>query len=352
MTPLCPLCAPLCPSEGDLVNGEIDVAFRAVFYNGERGNITEFIKVTQDDFNVIGEIIQGEHLDEASISASGISSTVYAPIMGSFKIFGSSDKSNATSQEWSFWQHKSGLHKKGGGIGSPGGADDTNAWDISLNLWYISSSATDLDQNMDFFPVASGMVVKWYADDNNLNNDISPSSKNGNAILIKHTNSDGSYWWSGYLHASTLYVKVGDSVTVRTKIGKIEKTGATDNNHLHLAVYTGENKKDLSGNSLLESTDISFAGTSLSISSTSSIAVKKGKRQKISATAIGTRDSTTFNYDLNSSTYYKNYWWISSNRSIAKVDGYGNVTGISSGVANITVYFSGEKATTNVTVTE
>lgn len=335
--------------ENDLIDGECNVAFRAIFYNGERGKLSNFLKITQDDFVAmyIEEINKGDPRAEMStISASGVSSTVYAPIMGTFKIFGSSDSSNATSQEWSFWQHKTDYHRKGGGF--KGGADDTYAWDISLNLWYVSSTASDLDRGMTFYPVQSGTVVKWYVDDSDTSNDQSSSGNSANAILIKHTNSDGSNWWSGYLHANTISVKDGDLVTISSPIGTIGKKGSTNNNHLHLIIYTGENK--YSG---LNSTDTSFEKTSLTISpSSSNITIKKGKQQKIITTATATRGSAVFTYDLNSSKYSNNMWWTSSNKSVASVGYLGYVKGVNEGTATITVYFSGEKATITVTVTK
>jgi hypothetical protein len=342
--------------ENDLIDGECNVAFRAIFYNGERGKLSNFVKITQDDFVAmyIEEINKRDQLAEMStILANGVSSTVYAPIMGRIKYF--YDASNVTSQEWSFWQHKTDYHRKGGGF--KGGADDTYAWDINLNLWNVSTEASDLDRDMAFYPVQSGTVVKWYADDSDPSNDISSSinSKNvNNAVLIKHTDSNGTNWWSGYLHARTLNVKDGDQVTIASTIGNIGKKGNTDKNHLHLAIYTGENKKDSSGNSLLISTNVSFTTTTLTLSpSPSSVTIKKGKKQKIMVKATATRGNASFNAYVNDNIYIYNRLWISSNSSVASVvsTGDGTITANGVGTASITVYFSGEKSTIPVTVT-
>lgn len=274
-----------------------------------------------------------------------------APILGSFLIIDEFSRTNATTKEWSFWQHKSPApfnpkigHIPRGGIQ---GADDTYAYDINLNLSKISSekAAKDLDKGMNFYPIAPGRIVTWHG------SNIFPSD--GNSILIEHDNNDEKFW-SGYIHAETLNkdLYVGKPVFFDTTLGRIGSAGTSDNNHLHLVIYEGENNQDNSGTSLLRSTNVDFEKNNLNITFDQSFntTIKIGNPKMLKASAIATRGAKVFDFNLNSDEYFDNYLWKSSDKSTVSVDGRGNIIGIKGGTANITVYFSGEKATTEVKV--
>ncbi|CAM2005146.1 peptidoglycan DD-metalloendopeptidase family protein [Acanthopleuribacter pedis] len=255
------------------------------------------------------------------------------PIMGRYNLLTGS--SNQTSGPWGFWEHRSGYHAPGRGIG---GADDTHAVDINLN---VRNAGRDMDSGMPFFAAGAGTVVKYHGT-------VSPSSRNGYALLIEHgTSSDR--WWAGYLHASQLNVRVGDRVTEQTRLGFIGATGNTNNTHLHYVTYRGENRKH-NGRSLLVSfrpnhsrqlVGYSLSRTTLSLGQTKTLRVQ----------AVGRRGRSSYSYGvLNEAKYDRNTWWSSSNRNVVTVDGRGKLTARGRGTATITLYFSGEIRTTTVTV--
>lgn len=144
-------------------------------------------------------------------------SAIRSPIAGKLHL-GSQNRCDS----WSFWQHKTGGHTKGGGIG---GADDTFAWDINL--------LDNADAGKPVYAVDHGKVVKYAGL-------VTPGGNYG-AVLIEH-NHNGTIWWSGYLHMKDIQVKEGDSVTPDTILGYISNASRDQiPDHLHFAVYKGEN---------------------------------------------------------------------------------------------------------------
>lgn len=122
---------------------------------------------------------------------------------------------------WGFCKHRrrysSGLAR----------ADDTRAWDVNL--------PRHADGGEPVYPVAPGRVVRY-------GSDIAPGAGPMAGVLIEHKTPGGERWWSGYLHMrrDSIKVKEGQWIDANTEIGKIGRTGAS-NNHLHIAVYTGKN---------------------------------------------------------------------------------------------------------------
>ena len=108
-----------------------------------------------------------------------------------------------------------------------GGADDTFAWDMNL--------LDDADNGKPVYAVAAGRVVKYsglYA----------PGQASG-AVLIEHA-SDGTTWWTGYLHMRSISVAEGQLVDTSTRLGLISSVSSTGPvpNHLHFVVYGGRNE--------------------------------------------------------------------------------------------------------------
>jgi murein DD-endopeptidase MepM/ murein hydrolase activator NlpD len=58
------------------------------------------------------------------------------------------------------------------------------------------------------------------------------SSTMGNYVMIDH----GSNLYTIYMHAQTLYVSKGDTVTQGQKIAAVGTTGRSTGNHLHFSV--------------------------------------------------------------------------------------------------------------------
>jgi archaellin len=168
---------------------------------------------------------------------------------------------------WEFCQHKSGKeficykeegekntavtyklgHVENGGVGY---ASDTYAWDVNLR----TSTNSDEDNGKPVYTIAPGKVADHFGQilscpqitaENGIRTcenekempftDALNAGGNMGQVLIDHGG-----WYSGYVHLSDIHVKVGDDVTEDTILGSISSTG-TDNNHLHFAVYTGEN---------------------------------------------------------------------------------------------------------------
>ena len=257
-------------------------------------------------------------------------SSVPSPFFGDFVIHSSSASSNVTTGPFSFWQHKSGYHKAGGGVA---GADDTYAWDDNLNL--AGTATGDMDKGLYFYAMGNGKVVKY-------GGTVSTGTNSVKSILVEH-----SGWFSGYLHASTVYVKDGDYVTPATILGKVGgSTGYP--NHLHAVCYTGTNKA-----SGLKSFNVTFKKNPLTVTLSSSTSVAKGKTAIVTATGYRTHSAVSGSWaalPLNGSNVYDNTWWKSSNSSVLSVDGYGKVTAKAAGSATITFYYSGVKATRTISV--
>lgn len=269
-------------------------------------------------------------LDGVGAAASAlVASSVTAPMPGPFVVLGPSAASNKTTGAWSFWQHKSGFHKPSGGID---GSDDTFAWDINLN---VSGAGSDMDAGMLFYAVATGTVTKW-------SGTILPGVGATKPILVDH----GGYW-SGYLHASVVYAKEGDQVSPFTALGKIGgSTGYP--NHLHLATYSGENKTGK-----LKSYDAALTQGSMDIllGSPSSIGVGASLLLPATGCRIAVLGLCVWGAtNLNDAAVFKNTWWKSSKPAVVKVDGYGKITGVAKGTADISVLYSGKWGTKTITV--
>lgn len=157
---------------------------------------------------------------KVSICTLGGTCQILSPVEGDFQVIASDQ---AITGRWKFIQHQTGYHRAGGGIG---GADDTFAWDMNLNI----SNQPDTDYGRPVYAVSPGTVTEQYCGSTN-------AGGNAGQILISH---DNDTWFSGYLHLENIAVSTGDTVDQNTVIGYIGNTG-TDNNHLHFVVYTGNN---------------------------------------------------------------------------------------------------------------
>jgi hypothetical protein len=150
---------------------------------------------------------------------------VLSPVVGDLEVIHPGETCSGT--KWCFNQHKecdsNGIgHCLGGGIKR---TDDTNAWDLNLR--------NDLDNGKPVYATAPGVV------DDNFAGVENPSESYGR-VLIKH-DYYGNKWWSGYLHMGNIQVVRGQEVNTSTVIGYISNVGAPLGNHLHFAVYRGEN---------------------------------------------------------------------------------------------------------------
>jgi len=177
----------------------------------------EYVASESFDFNIVSFYPTGRPLD--------VLSPVEGPLMvkNSLELFGDTEK-------WRFNQHNTGGHVTGGGIG---GSNDTYAWDVNLH----TSGDTDADNGKPVYAVASGVVADRYGVYNDLPVDGSPGTYG--KIIIEHEYGVNK-WYSAYLHLDNIQVEPGDEVTPSTLLGNISSTG-TDNNHLHLVFYTGDN---------------------------------------------------------------------------------------------------------------
>lgn len=160
----------------------------------------------------------------AKLAVTALAPTsVLSPVEGSLRV----TTSNLAIQDgkWEFNQHKTGLHKAGGGIG---GSNDTYAWDANL----YTQANRNADVGMNVYATAEGDVVTFAG---------VGLSNSCNAVLIAHPNKTAPEWWSGYLHLQSQNVTLNQHVTAQTVIGKVGRACA-DNDHLHFVVYTGQNK--------------------------------------------------------------------------------------------------------------
>lgn len=272
----------------------------------------------------------------------GVPVTVYSPVFGSIRVLGASVGSNKTDREWSFWRHADPpTHCKPANpvtssCSTCGAWDDTNAYDINLN---VTGAGSNMDKGMEFWGAGFG-TARSYSGCASLN-----------PVLVEHTG-----WWSFYLHASSRTVSAGDYVTPLVRLGYIGEAGAPGVAHLHFSVYTGT-----TASRGMTSRAVSFIANPVTITMASR-SVRVGSTVTMTATAARVNHATSTSHDLsgganpsnvnlNSSSVDANTWWKSSNTAVATVSGRGVVTGRSAGTATITVYYSGEMKTATVTVT-
>jgi len=153
-------------------------------------------------------------------------STILSPVYGEIEV--STTGIFYSQEKWQFYQHKTGGHVVGGGIGQ---ADDTYAWDVNLNFPYH-----DTDDGKPVYAIESGTVTQTYGDRSNTDGSYGQ-------VLIEHE-YNGDKWWSGYLHLENIQLKRGDQVTQDTVIGYISDVTGSDaiTPHLHFVVYNGSNQ--------------------------------------------------------------------------------------------------------------
>ena len=153
--------------------------------------------------------------------------SILTPIAGKFRITGKENPDcHGQSGFWTFCQHESALHSEGNGIQA---SDDTYAWDIN-RVGPAGEINADLGQTV--FSVEEGRVVKY-------GGSVPAGTDECKSLLIEHS-TNGTTWWSGYLHMSAVLVDDGQLVTAKTPIGKVGGSCVT-NDHLHFVVYTGTN---------------------------------------------------------------------------------------------------------------
>jgi len=345
----------------DLINYKsCQIAFRAVFLNGELGPLSQYISVSEADFSPSTEV-DISLSQEATMSTTTPIINVTAPIFGpnyicKEPVYGTCVKQNTDYRDyiWSFWQYAKndpktapGTHMKynyGYDVPYPDDVskimrfiseDEQYAFDINLNM----GGGSNQDKNMKFFPVSDGKVAM-----------LNYLGTACNGVLIQHDQKvDGLWIYSSYLHGKDLTIKkVGDRVSVNSSLGRIWNTG-WNNYHLHVGIYAATGITPVSGKSYaytaqLDKRDATFSKRDVRIKA-SSITVDKGTTKKSDAYA----ESDT-RYNLTDASLVGNTVWLSSDKSIATVDGNGNIKGIAGGTTNVTVYFSGEKCIIPITV--
>ncbi len=198
---------------------------------------------------------------------------------------------------WSFSQHKSGLHKIDGGIGS---ADDTYAWDIN---WKTGIS----DKDKPVYAVADGTIYTG----------SSWSGSTYGQVLINHTDSTGN-WSSGYLHMSG--VKKSGTVKKGDVIGYISNVGCTDV-HLHFAVYNTHGKNSL------KSVNVGFRKRTSTSTPTPTTPLKITSIKPVCPTVLNMGDVKS----CTATAYYSNgtnkditsgaSWSVMTNSTVLKVSG-------------------------------
>ncbi len=158
---------------------------------------------------------------------------ILSPVVGGLtqSVFQASQPMSTSSKPWSFWQ-EGPLHNPGHDVGQGiGGADDTYAWDINKNY-----PTWDDDDGKPIYAVADGVIMT--------NNDFwGWGGSTYGQILIQH-NTNGTIWYSGYLHCANITSKksastiVGRTVSAGEHIGDISNiSGGSVTPHLHFAIY-------------------------------------------------------------------------------------------------------------------
>jgi hypothetical protein len=253
---------------------------------------------------------------------------VYAPVYGPFSVLGAGAANNQTNGPWSFWQHRTGFHRAGGGVQ---GADDTFAWDVNIN---VAGAGSNLDVGQIVLAMGYGTVRNW--------GNSEPGTDGVNSILIDHCG-----WWTGYLHNTVVYARTNDAVSPWTVVSTIGRRGA-DNDHLHAVTYS----RDAQGR--LISYNAAFVQNAATIAFVNPPAsVRVG--QTVALSAQGNRTNTASGaagaaLNLNAAAQVKMTWWKSSNSAVLSVDGSGRLTGRAPGVATITLYWSGASRAVNISV--
>jgi pimeloyl-ACP methyl ester carboxylesterase len=158
---------------------------------------------------------------------TGLPTAVQSPVIGKVRVTQSNEGCvQANLGKWEFDQHRTDLHRAGGGIS---GSNDKFAWDANL---YTATSNCNDDVGEPVYATAEGDVVSYAGK--------APGAAAG-GVLIAHPNKDRPVWWSGYLHMQKIRVSAGQHVTTSTVLGEVGRAG-TSNDHLHFVVYRGENR--------------------------------------------------------------------------------------------------------------
>lgn len=93
----------------------------------------------------------------------------------------------------------------------------------------VDFNSAAANKDLDIFAIYPGMVV-----------DIIYSSIGyGNRVILSHTLSDGTVFYSLYAHLEEIKVSRDDEVYASQIIGKMGNTGNSSGIHLHIAVWTG-----------------------------------------------------------------------------------------------------------------
>lgn len=172
----------------------------------------------------------------------------WAPTQGdvhtvSFVAGDPSNQCNEIADTWTYCQHRIAPDH---GPGLDG--DDTFAWDANL--------AANADSGERVFATAAGTVVSQYGE-------VGPGEDSANTVLIEHCltptacdcqKTPTDCWWSRYQHMESVQVTQGQQVGLSTVLGFVSDAGTSADEHLHFAIYEGENARD-KGQGLLTSID-------------------------------------------------------------------------------------------------
>lgn len=155
---------------------------------------------------------------------TGLPTYVLSPVIGPLRVIPPGEHAN--DGVWEFDQHGTGNHTPTAGISL---SNDSKAWDVNL---YTPTSG-NADAGKAVFATASGQVVSFVG---------RPPGGGPGAVLIAHPNAVSPVWFSGYLHMNNVRATINQIVDTNTVIGEIGRIGA-DNDHLHFAVYSGQNTR-------------------------------------------------------------------------------------------------------------